>query len=83
MQEDIAQKDIDSFAAHLRQYNNLLNEHIKKEDTILFPWLDRQLSDEQKQEMEKKFAKPVGKSIEDQNYYEKLVQQLEDEISGK
>src|SRR3990167_472084 len=32
---------------HLQAYHELLTEHIKKEDEILYPWLDRQLSDTQ------------------------------------
>lgn len=32
---------------HLKAYRDLLTEHITKEDEILYPWMDRQLSDSQ------------------------------------
>ena len=32
---------------HLHGYRDLLTQHIKKEDEILYPWIDRQLSDQQ------------------------------------
>lgn len=36
---------------HLMGYRELLTQHIKKEDEILYPWIDRQLSDTQVGEM--------------------------------
>ncbi len=32
---------------HFHGYRDLLTQHIKKEDEILYPWIDRQLSDQQ------------------------------------
>ncbi len=29
---------------HLEAYRNLLVEHIKKEDEVLYPWIDRNLN---------------------------------------
>ncbi len=43
----IEKKDVSSLSQHLTAYAILLAEHIKKEDEILFPWLDRQLTDDQ------------------------------------
>lgn len=40
---------------HLTEYGILLAEHIKKEDEILFPWLDRKLSAAQVTELVEKF----------------------------
>jgi hemerythrin-like domain-containing protein len=40
---------------NLTQYGNLLTEHIKKEDEILYPWIDRGLSTAQVGEMFSKF----------------------------
>lgn len=43
-------------AEHLAAYRNLLNEHIKKEDEILYPWMERELSDRQVGELFAEFA---------------------------
>ena len=40
----IEDKDKDALAEHLRAYSEILPEHIKKEDEILYPWMDRNLS---------------------------------------
>ena len=34
-------------AKNLADYGALLTEHIRKEDEILYPWMDRSLSDSQ------------------------------------
>jgi hemerythrin-like domain-containing protein len=39
--------DIDSVSTNLSAYATLLTDHIRKEDEILYPWMDRQLSDSQ------------------------------------
>jgi hemerythrin-like domain-containing protein len=36
--------DKEMLARHLKAYQELLTEHIKKEDEILYPWMDRNLS---------------------------------------
>jgi hemerythrin-like domain-containing protein len=41
---------------HLVAYRELLTEHIKKEDEILYPWMDKELSDSQIGEMFSAFA---------------------------
>jgi hemerythrin-like domain-containing protein len=45
--EAVARRDQAAVAAHLGAYRELLTEHIKKEDEVLYPWMDRQLSDSQ------------------------------------
>ena len=47
MVEAIANKDKKTLAQHLRSYSEILPEHIKKEDEILFPWMDRNLTTNQ------------------------------------
>lgn len=51
----IENEDEASLGNHLTEYGNLLTEHIKKEDEILFPWLDRNLSGAQVTELDEKF----------------------------
>ncbi|MGL1935357.1 MAG: hemerythrin domain-containing protein [Fibrobacterales bacterium] len=43
----IAEKNTQGIEEHLSGYAALLTEHIKKEDEILFPWMDRTLTDKQ------------------------------------
>lgn len=47
MLEAIENKDKKSLAEHLTSYGEILPEHIKKEDEILFPWMDRNLTTNQ------------------------------------
>ncbi len=51
----VEKKDVSSLSQHLTAYGILLAEHIKKEDEILFPWLDRKLTGGQVVELEEKF----------------------------
>ena len=44
MLEAIENKDKKTLAEHLISYSEILPEHIKKEDEILFPWMDRNLT---------------------------------------
>ena len=39
--------DPSSIAHNLLEYGKLLKEHIRKEDDMLYPWMDRQLTDSQ------------------------------------
>lgn len=44
MLQAVKDKDKNSLAEHLKAYSEILPEHIKKEDEILYPWMDRNLS---------------------------------------
>jgi hemerythrin-like domain-containing protein len=54
--EAIERQDHDAVARHLGAYGRLLTEHIIKEDTILYPWMDRELSTGQVGELFARFA---------------------------
>ncbi len=45
--EGLAARDLDRVEHHLRAYGELLAGHIQREDTILYPWMDRSLSTRQ------------------------------------
>ncbi|MDP6524985.1 MAG: hemerythrin domain-containing protein [Kiritimatiellia bacterium] len=45
--EAVEKREPESAAEHLSGYRELLTEHIKKEDEILYPWMDRELTDGQ------------------------------------
>lgn len=47
MLKAIKEKDKKTLAEHLKAYSEILPEHIKKEDEILYPWMDRNLSTSQ------------------------------------
>lgn len=58
--------------SHLTAYQALLTEHIRKEDEILFPWIDRGLTTSQVGEIFQKFAKAnteLGKELPERNLY--------------
>jgi hemerythrin-like domain-containing protein len=54
--EAIEGQDHDAVARHFSAYGRLLTEHIIKEDTILYPWMDRELSTAQVGELFRRFA---------------------------
>ena len=41
----VDRRDAAGVAQHLEAYRALLTEHINKEDTVLYPWMDRNLED--------------------------------------
>ncbi len=55
MLEALDRKDKQTLARHLLAYQELLTGHIQKEDEILFPWMDRNLSTTQVEELTAKF----------------------------
>ncbi|OGW83759.1 MAG: hypothetical protein A2987_00735 [Omnitrophica bacterium RIFCSPLOWO2_01_FULL_45_10] len=69
---------------HLSGYKELLSEHIKKEDEILYPWLDRNLSMTQVGELYEKFDKAdraIGEEVPKR--CEKFVEWAEGKITKK
>jgi len=55
MLQAIEDKDKIILAEHLKAYSEILPEHIKKEDEILYPWMDRNLSTSQVGQLNSKF----------------------------
>ena len=73
-------KDTAALNQHLTDYGLLLAEHIKKEDEILFPWLDKELAEEQIVELTQKFDKEDREiGVEPQKYLSYL-DNLEDQF---
>jgi hemerythrin-like domain-containing protein len=67
---------------HLNGYRDLLTQHIKKEDEILYPWIDRQLSDTQVGEIFQKCNEAdasVGEELP--RRYEKFIIDLEEKFA--
>ncbi len=67
---------------HLNGYRDLLTQHIKKEDEILYPWIDRQLSDQQVGELFQRCSAAdasVGEELPKR--YEKFIIELEEKFA--
>jgi hemerythrin-like domain-containing protein len=70
-------KDKATLGEHLLAYRDLLTEHIKKEDEILYPWMDRNLSTTQVGELFAKFSEVDEKMGFSPDKYEQFVVKLE------
>ncbi len=74
----LERKDREAVAENLRGYAGILTEHIKKEDEILYPWMDRNLSTRQVGEIFSMFREVDGRFQEAQEKYESFVGKLEE-----
>jgi hemerythrin-like domain-containing protein len=75
--EAIERKDKASVAEHLTAYAELLTEHIKKEDEILYPWMDRSLSITQIGKLYSKFKETDAGMGNSPKKYEAFINNLE------
>lgn len=77
----VEDRDKEAVREHLDAYRELLTEHIEKEDGILYPWMDRNLSMTQVGELYARFnAKDEG-SGDAPKKYEALINRLEQEFA--
>lgn len=82
--EALKNKDKEAIIEHLNGYRELLTEHIKKEDEILYPWIDRNLSITQVGELFTKFAEAdsaIGEEVPER--CEKFVKEAEKVITKR
>jgi hemerythrin-like domain-containing protein len=77
MLEALEKNDSKTLGDHLMAYRDLLTGHIKKEDEILFPWMDRNLSAGQVEEMLTKFDEVDQQMGFSPDKYESFIQILE------
>ncbi len=75
--EALERKDKAAIAEHLNAYRELLKEHIKKEDEILYPWMDRNLSDTQIGELFSEFNTTDEQIGYSPDKYEVFINHLE------
>lgn len=75
-------RDVPALSEHLSAYRLLLAEHIKKEDEILFPWLDQKLTGGQVAELAEKFEFEDKKLGIDVKKYEAFLNWLESRIGN-
>ena len=77
----VAERDTAAAREHLLAYAALIREHIRKEDEILFPWLDRQLLDSQVGQMFAQFLETDrqfgGRPREQEHFVAELEARLE------
>lgn len=79
--EAITTRDKAKAAENLMGFRALLTEHIRKEDEILYPWIDRGLSTHQVGEMYAKFAETDAASTDDPQRYFDFVAELETKLA--
>ncbi len=83
MLEGLDKKDKKEIAEHFNAYHELLTEHIKKEDEILYPWIDRNLSITQVGELFSKFNEADEKSDKEViDSCKKFVKELEEKMQN-
>jgi hemerythrin-like domain-containing protein len=79
--EALDKRDKEEIAEHLNAYYELLTEHIKKEDEILYPWMDRNFSVRQVGELFSKFTEAEEKMDKDMiERCKKFVVEIEEEM---
>ena len=81
--EALERRDKATIAEHLNAYRELLKEHIKKEDEILYPWMDRNLSDTQIGELFSEFNTTDAQIGFSPDKYEVFINHLENKYLQK
>jgi hemerythrin-like domain-containing protein len=70
-------QDKETIAGHLRAYRDLLTEHIRKEDDILYRWMDRNLSTGQVGRLYASFGEKDGEAGDLAQKYEPFITAME------
>ncbi len=81
--EALERKDPETLSRHLNAYRGLLSEHIKKEDEIMFPWMDKQLSTTQIGELFSKFNRAEEQIGLNPQKYEQFIDRVEKKFRPK
>jgi hemerythrin-like domain-containing protein len=79
--EAVEKRDRASASEHLNGYRELLTEHIKKEDEILYPWMDRELSDRQIGQLYSQFNETDETFGDAPKKYEHFISKLEEQFA--
>ncbi len=77
MLDALEKRDQKTIAKNLMAYRELLTEHIRKEDEIMYPWMDNQLSTHQVGELFSKFDEADQQISVSTDKYENFIDQLE------
>ncbi len=76
-------RDAETVGEHLAAYRELLTEHIKKEDEILYPWMDRILSTTQIGKLYSQFNEADEKLPDSAEKYGGFIRTLEEKYPIK
>jgi hemerythrin-like domain-containing protein len=79
----LEKKDKESVSQHLKAYQELLTEHIKKEDEILYLWMDRNISITQIGELFSEFNGKEEEFGDVPERYEQFIHKLEEKFKLK
>ena len=79
--EGLARGDAGAVATNLRAYGELLAEHIRKEDDILYPWIDQNLSDSAVGQLFSKFAEVDARFGDKPATFEAFVGRSEQDLA--
>jgi hemerythrin-like domain-containing protein len=79
----LEQKDTETITAQLLAYRDLLSEHIKKEDDILYRWMDRNLTPAQLKQLTAEFEVKEREFGDAPQQYEVFVEDLEQQTRLK
>jgi hemerythrin-like domain-containing protein len=80
--EALERRDRDAVAANLAAYVGILSQHIRKEDDILYPWMDRKLSTREVGELYAAFRKIDEAFADKAARYEAFVRSLEEKYAS-
>ncbi len=83
MLDALARRDHKTIAENLAAYRELLSEHIRKEDEILYPWMDNQLTTRQVGELFAKFTEADQQIEVLPEKYEHFIDQLEKQLTPR
>jgi len=81
--EALERKDRDAVVRHLDAYRDLLAQHIKREDEIMLPWMDKRLSVSQVGEMFSRFLEVEERMDSYQQKYEDFIARVEKKYPRK
>jgi hemerythrin-like domain-containing protein len=83
IQEAVERRDRETVVRHLNAYRDLLSQHIKREDEIMLPWMDKQLSVSQVGEMFSRFLEVEDRMDSYQQRYEDFISRVEKKYRRK
>jgi hemerythrin-like domain-containing protein len=81
--EALERRDRDGVAENFAGYTAILSQHIRKEDEILYPWMDRKLSTREVGELYAAFRKADEDNRQQAARHEAFVRSLEERFATK
>lgn len=79
----LERRDREGIAGHLRGYAEILTEHIRKEDEILYPWMDRNLTTTRVGALYAAFDEVDARLGSDRERCERFIEKAEEALPAK